>query len=83
MTNYYEALATLLTTKDFEVDAAAIHPQATLKELGMDSLAIVDLVIALQKDYRVPLDETKDAGGLTVGALADLLETVQGQATPE
>ena len=40
--------------EEFEIDAEALTPEAQIfQELGLDSLDIVDLIVALQKKFGV------------------------------
>ena len=65
----YELVSTLLSSQ-FEVDPAAIGPEASLEDLGLDSLAAVELLDILQERTNVPL-ATQDADlAVTVGELA-------------
>lgn len=44
--------------EDFEIEPARLTPQARIfEELGLDSLDIVDLVVALQKRFGVQIRE--------------------------
>ncbi len=47
--------------EDFEIERVNLRPQANIfSDLGLDSLDIVDLVVALQKNFGIKLrDEEK------------------------
>lgn len=62
-------LTTLLTTK-FEVPAAQATPAATLGELDLDSLAVVELYVTLQEHWNVPLDDGEATSDRTVEEVA-------------
>ncbi|MEU6609281.1 acyl carrier protein [Streptomyces shenzhenensis] len=68
----YTALQTILTGK-LKVSPEKITPEATLQDLGLDSLSVVELSIILESDLgvRVSDDELLDAP--TIGAMADLI----------
>ncbi|GAA1397708.1 hypothetical protein GCM10009639_35450 [Kitasatospora putterlickiae] len=53
----------------FEVDPATIRPDATLSELGLDSLGVAELLVVLQERWGVPLDEGLGGDDLTVESL--------------
>jgi acyl carrier protein len=58
------------------VDPAAVTPEASFADdLDADSLALVEIIMAVedQLDIQVPEEELKDVG--TVGAALDLLAT--------
>jgi acyl carrier protein len=63
----------LLVTK-FELDADAVVGEATLEDLEFDSLTLVELATALEKEFGTPIDEEEISGDDTVGDLLRLLE---------
>lgn len=65
MRSVHDDLMTALTGK-FEVDAEQIHPDRTLTDLGLDSLAVVELYVTLQEQWRVRLEEDETAGNMTI-----------------
>lgn len=47
-------------SEEFEIDPASMVPEATLFDgLGLDSLDIVDLVVALEKAFKFKIREDK------------------------
>ena len=45
-------------SESFEMDPARLKPEAKIfEELGLDSLDIVDLIVALQKKFKVQIRE--------------------------
>ncbi|ANS63150.1 acyl carrier protein [Streptomyces lincolnensis] len=75
-TDIYARLVTVLSDK-FEVPADRINEAATLDDLELDSLAVVELYVTLQEEWQVPLDDSTASGDLTVAdvsrAVAELL----------
>lgn len=58
-------------------DAEQVTEQATLEELGADSLAAVELIMALEESTGVTIDDA-DADGLkTVGDILNYLKSCQ------
>lgn len=51
----YDTLADLLVNR-FEVDKAEIAPDATFEDLEMDSLFLVELLLAVQGEIGVEID---------------------------
>jgi acyl carrier protein len=47
-----------------------LHPEVGLADLELDSLAIMTLLVEVEDHFEVALDETDEAGLLTVGDLA-------------
>ena len=66
----YELVSTLLSSQ-FEVDPDAVEPGASLADLGLDSLAAVELLDILQERTKVQLETEEADLALTVGELAD------------
>ncbi len=69
MDRVYDHLVTLLADK-FEVDAERIGPDITLDDLDLDSLAVVELYVTLQEEWRIPLDDSTADADLTVADVA-------------
>jgi acyl carrier protein len=71
----------------FHVDAAAVQPSATLDQLGLDSLALMEFVFAAEDrfDVRIP-EERLDPrqAGVTLEHLSHLIdEAVAAKASPD
>ena len=67
----YEIITAILISR-FHVPANEVHPQATLEELGLDSLDLVDLGLVLEEHgVRVSDDDLSTAGDLA--GVAELL----------
>ncbi len=63
--------------EEFEIDAVALTPEAQIfQELGLDSLDIVDLIVALQKKFGVNF--RSDERIREIRSLNDLHEFVIG-----
>ncbi len=72
----YDAIAEVLVDA-FKIEPARISPYAALESLGLDSLALMEFVFAVEDrfDVRIPeerLDPTQ--AGVTLGALAGLID---------
>ncbi|MFE2294807.1 acyl carrier protein [Streptomyces sp. NPDC059452] len=79
MEHVYSHLVTLLGDK-FEVAADQIRPDATLGDLDLDSLAVVELYVTLQEEWEVPLDDSEATAELTV---AEVARSVAALLAPE
>jgi acyl carrier protein len=77
MTTTTELLTRIITEK-FEIDPARLVPEATLEDIGIDSLDIFDVVFAVEEelDIKVPNDDVKIA---TFQDLVDLIERIHNQ----
>ena len=69
----YEKLVSF-AAKQLEVDASEITPDSTFESLGIDSLDIVEMIMALEADLGVEL-EIEDQKIATFQELADFIES--------
>ena len=72
----FDAISTVLVDK-FHVEPATVRPEATLDQLGLDSLALMEFVFAVEDrfDVRIPEDRLDPRqAGVTLGQLAGLLD---------
>ncbi|MEV4441591.1 acyl carrier protein [Streptomyces sp. NPDC049577] len=61
-------------TSTFRVPAQEVSPEATLDDLGLDSLAAVELFMTLQDTYGVTLDDTHATPDMSLKDIARLLQ---------
>lgn len=68
---------------EFELDAADVVPEASLREdLQLDSLDGMDLIVALEKEFKVRVDEKELIRLKTVGDVHTYLrQTFQAAAS--
>jgi acyl carrier protein len=72
----FDALSSVLID-DFHVDAATVQPETTLDRLGLDSLALMEFVFAVEDrfDVRIPEDRLDPRqAGVTLAQLAGMLD---------
>jgi acyl carrier protein len=72
----FDAISSVLVDK-FEVDPAKVDPETTLEQLGLDSLALMEFVFAVEDrfDVRIPEDKLDPRqAGVTLQHLAELLD---------
>ena len=72
MNQTYEQVKELLI-KEFQLDPAGITPSTQLTELGVDSLAALEFVFALEDYFQITLDAETDLRG---GAVQDVVDAV-------
>ena len=71
-----ERLAAILE-RDFSIPQASLHPDATLEGLDIDSLRLIEIVFAVEDEFKVtmPQDQGEIRGRVkTLGDLANLIE---------
>ncbi|MFF7161931.1 acyl carrier protein [Streptomyces sp. NPDC008086] len=75
---------TQVLTETFPIDAADITPERTFEDLGLDSLALLEMGLAVQESTGITLNDTELPK--TVGQLVTLLDAAAGpdaaQAAP-
>jgi len=76
----FDAIAAVLT-EQFHVEAGSIRPQVALDQLGLDSLALMEFVFAVEDrlGIRIPEDRLDPRqAGVTLEQLALLLDEASG-----
>lgn len=72
-----------ILTEQFEVDPALIHPDALLREdLDLDSLDGADLLIAIEKRFRIRLDDQLVRTMRTVGEVHSYVQATVNASEP-
>ena len=74
----YAFLADVLKEK-YEVDPDAISPEATLTELGLDSLTIVELLFDVEDEFGIEVPEERATFETLAEAAALVDELVQAK----
>ncbi|GAB2777647.1 acyl carrier protein [Amycolatopsis magusensis] len=65
---------TALLTEKFGVEANAVHPEVSLRGLGMDSLALEELRVLVEERLLVDLEDVQLTSRETVGQLTTLID---------
>lgn len=81
MTTSAEVISQIICDK-FEIKPSKIHPQATLEDIGIDSLDVFDVVFAVEEQLgiKVSNDDVKIAVFQDLVDLIDRLRREQGKA---
>lgn len=61
----------------FGTDAEVISPSATLEDLGLDSMALVELLLILEEEFGTPMPEDDESAPRTLGELVERVERIQ------
>ena len=80
----FAAISSVLV-EDFHVDAAAVSPEAPLDRLGLDSLALMEFVFAVEDrfDVRIPEERLEPRqAGVTLAQLATLIDDAVAAKAP-
>ncbi len=74
----YAFMAQVLTEK-YDVDREAISPEATLTELGLDSLTIVELLFDVEDEFGIEVPEDRVTFQTLAEAAALVDELIQAK----
>ena len=69
----FEKVKSILVTR-FDMPAEQVGPEATLEDLGLDSLATVEFALALEKELSVEISDDEVADLERIDKIADLVE---------
>ena len=69
----YELLKTIMV-EDLQLDASAVSPDASREDAGLDSLAMVDLSVALSLRFGIEISDDQLLELKTVAEIAALIE---------
>jgi acyl carrier protein len=78
MSAEFEGVVNELLTQEFKVEEAKISPAATFREMGLDSLDVVSLVMALEDRLHLEIPESDLEGVTTLGDALSLIERKVG-----
>lgn len=78
MSQEIEGVVRTLLIEEFKVDEGGIAPEASFKELGLDSLDVVSFVMALEDRLGLEIPEQELEGVNTYGDALALLERKVG-----
>ena len=81
----FDAVSAVLSEK-FNVDAVSIAPESTLESLGLDSLALMEFVFAMEDrfDVRIPEDRLDPRqADVTLQQLCSLLDEARANKPAE
>lgn len=76
----FNTIATLLA-KDFKLAPEQIRPDTALMDLGLDSLALMEFVFAVEDSFRLRIPEDRldpREAGITLDQLCQVVETMLG-----
>ena len=72
----YDKLVSYVS-KQLEIDASEITPESTFESLGIDSLDIVELVMALEETFGVEIPDSEAEKISTVGDVVEYVQNIQ------
>ena len=79
MTSYTFLSETLV--EKYNVQASAVHPEATMAELGLDSLSLTELLFDLEDEFGIEVPDDR-ARFQTLGEAAALVDELIAAKAP-
>ncbi|MHA6761709.1 acyl carrier protein [Streptacidiphilus sp. PAMC 29251] len=79
MASTQDRLYTLLTA-NLGLTVDELRPEATLEQLDLDSLALIELSVLIQKEFDILVDDTALSPETTLATLLGLVATPAGVA---
>ncbi|MFJ5030478.1 acyl carrier protein [Streptomyces sp. NPDC088560] len=80
MPETHQFLCSILTST-FRIPEDEIQPQATLEELGLDSLALADLWLVIHERFGVTVTGEHAARSTTITEIVDRLDILRAEDT--
>ena len=74
----YDYLSRVLVEK-YNVDAGAVRPEASLTELGLDSLSLAELIFDLEDEFQVEIPDDRSNLSTLGGAAALVDELIRAK----
>jgi acyl carrier protein len=70
-----------LVQEKFDIDAATLDPNASMREKGFDSLALVEFLFAIEDKFGISMSD-EDSNIDTLAQLAALVDKLVAQKKP-
>ncbi len=64
------------------VDRTRLSRQATLADIGLDSVDLISIIFAVEEKYKVEIPENAFAETTDLGGFLDILEGIIAKSTP-
>lgn len=80
MADTYDTVHSALTAT-FRIPEDELHPQATLAQLDLDSLALAEFALVLEERLGVKIQSEHATGDTTLAEVADHLRTLLSEPT--
>ena len=62
-----------ILTQEMQVRPEMLKPGATMDDLGLDSLAVLELLMIIEDAFEISIDDEEASKLTTIGQLADLI----------
>lgn len=78
MDSTYDRLAAVITVT-LDVEPHEVHPERTFDEFGIDSLSLIELTLAVQKEFRIAIPDGDIDPANTIADTASMIENRKPQ----
>lgn len=63
-----------ILAREMQINPELLQSHATMDDLGLDSLAVLELLMIIEDSFEISIDDEEATKLTTVGQLADLIE---------
>ncbi|MCL1874562.1 MAG: acyl carrier protein [Clostridiales bacterium] len=63
-----------ILAREMQINPELLQNNATMDDLGLDSLAVLELLMIIEDSFEISIDDEEATKMTTVGQLADLVE---------
>ncbi|MDR2713451.1 MAG: acyl carrier protein [Clostridiales bacterium] len=63
-----------ILAREMQINPELLQNNATMDDLGLDSLAVLELLMIIEDSFEISIDDEEATKLTTVGQLADLVE---------
>lgn len=61
-----------IIARDFSIDPQSLHSEARLEDLAIDSLAVIEIMFAVEEKYGITIPHRRPDNPVALGTLGDL-----------
>ena len=74
--NTFDAVAQIIATK-LSIDKSTIKSESTLKDLGADSLDLVEIIMKLEEQFGIEIDDAKAESFKNVSDVVEYVQSIR------
>ncbi len=78
MVDTFEKIAHIIADK-LKIDASTIKPESTLKDLGADSLDLVEIIMKIEEQFDIEIDDEKAEHMKNVAEVVDYVNSMRSK----
>ena len=74
--NTFDAVANIIASK-LSIDKGSIKPESTLKDLGADSLDLVEIIMKLEEQFAIEIDDARAEAFKNVNDVVEYVQSIR------